>query len=112
MSFSNTETVKVIYQIAEGMKYIHSKKVIHRDLKPTNILLSSDGTVKICDFGISKLMTIEEQTMTRGLGSQKFMAPEILNEEDNYDEKVDVYSFGVVVFFVLSSGQLPKIKLF
>lgn len=94
------------------MKYIHSKKVIHRDLKPTNILLSSDGTVKICDFGISKLMTIEEQTMTRGLGSQKFMAPEILNEEDNYDEKVDVYSFGVDVFFVLSSGQLPKIKLF
>ena len=101
MSFSNTETVKVIYQIAEGMKYIHSKKVIHRDLKPTNILLSSDGTVKICDFGISKLMTIEEQTMTRGLGSQKFMAPEILNEEDNYDVKVDAYSFGIVVFFVI-----------
>ncbi|KAK8890115.1 hypothetical protein M9Y10_034875 [Tritrichomonas musculus] len=109
--FSKEELVKIIYQIAEGMKYIHFKKVIHRDLKPTNILIMSDGTVKICDFGISKLMTIEEQTMTRGLGSQKFMAPEIINEEDYYDEKVDVYSFGVLVFFIMTGGVIPKIKL-
>ena len=110
--FSNEELVKIIYQIAEGMRYIHFKKVIHRDLKPTNILIMSDGTVKICDFGISKLMTIEEQTMTRGLGSQKFMAPEIINEEDYYDEKVDVYSFGVLVFFIMTGGLMPKIKIF
>lgn len=110
--FSKEELVKIIYQIAEAMKYIHFKKVIHRDLKPTNILIASDGTMKICDFGISKLMTVGEQTMTRGLGSQKFMAPEILNEEDHYDEKVDVYSFGVLIFFILSGGQLPQIKLF
>ena len=51
-------------------------------------------------------MTIEEQTMTRGIGSRMLMAPEILD-----DEKVDVYSFGVVVFFILSGGELPKIKL-
>ena len=57
--FSNEELAKIIYQITEGMKYIHFKKVIHRDLKPTNILITSDGTVKICDFGISKLMTLE-----------------------------------------------------
>ena len=63
-------------------------------MKPTNILI--DGLVKIADFGISKLMTIEEPTMTRGIGSQKFMAPEIINEEDHYNEKVDVYSFGVL----------------
>ena len=110
--FNNEELAKIIYQIAEGMKYIHFKKIIHRDLKPTNILIASDGTVKICDFGISKLMTIEEQTMTRGIGSQKFMAPEIINEEEYYDEKVDVYSFGVLVFFILTGGQLPKIKVF
>ncbi|KAK8839454.1 hypothetical protein M9Y10_031808 [Tritrichomonas musculus] len=109
--FSNEELAKIIYQITEGMKYIHFKKVIHRDLKPTNILITSDGTVKICDFGISKLMTLEAQSMTQGIGSQKFMAPEIINEEDHYDEKVDVYSFGVVVFFILSGGQLPKIRI-
>ena len=104
------EVVEIIYQIAEGMKYIHSKKIIHRDLKPTNILIASDGTVKICDFGISKLMTIEEQTMTRGVGSQKFMAPEVINEENFYDEKVDVYSFGVVVIFILG-GDLRNFKV-
>ncbi len=111
-SNKNEELVKIIYQIAEGMKYIHFKKVIHRDLKPTNIMIMSDGTVKICDFGISKLMTIEEQTMTRGVGSQKFMAPEIINEEDYYDEKVDVYSFGVLLFFIMTGGLLPKIRMF
>ncbi|KAK8892802.1 hypothetical protein M9Y10_030047 [Tritrichomonas musculus] len=111
-SLTNEDLAKIIYQIAEGMKYIHFKKVIHRDLKPTNILIGKDGTVKISDFGISKLMTIEEQTMTRGAGSQKFMAPEIINEEEHYDEKVDVYSFGVLVFFILSGGNLPKIKVF
>ena len=105
--FSKEEVVEIIYQIAEVMKYIHSKKIIHRDLKPTNILIADDGTVKICDFGISKIMTIEEQTITRGVGSQKFMAPEIINEDDYYDEKVDD-----VVFFILSGGKLPKIKIF
>ena len=93
------------------MKYIHSKQIIHRDLKPKNILIGSDEIVKVCDFGISKIMTIEEQTMTRGVGSQRFMAPKIINEEQYYDEKVDVYSFGVVVFFILNNGDLSKIKI-
>ncbi|KAK8898171.1 hypothetical protein M9Y10_000443 [Tritrichomonas musculus] len=104
------EIVFTIYQIVEGMKYVHFRKVIHRDLKPTNILVASDGTIKISDFGISKLMTAEEQSMTKGLGTQKFMAPEIINEED-YDSKVDVYSFGVIVFFILSGGEMPTIKI-
>ena len=108
---TNVEIVFSIYQIAEGMKYVHFKNVIHRDLKPTNILISEDGTIKICDFGISKLMTSEEQTMTRGVGSQKFMAPEIINEDVNYDEKVDVYSFGVLVYFMLNRGEMPVIKI-
>lgn len=109
--FSNEEIVKIIYQIIEGMKYIHFKKIIHRDIKPSNILIASDGIVRISDFGISKLMSTRDQSMTLGIGSQKYMAPEIINEEDHYDEKVDVYSFGVVVFFILSGGELPEIKL-
>ena len=109
--FSNEEIVKIIYQIIEGMKYIHFKKIIHRDIKPSNILIASDGTVKISDFGISKLMSVQEQSLTRGVGSQKYMAPEIINEENNYDEKVDVYSFGVLLFYVLSDGKLPDIKI-
>lgn len=101
--------ILVIYQIVEGMKFIHFRKIIHRDLKPTNILIAFDGSIKICDFGISKLMSLEEQTMTRGVGTQRFMAPEIIND-DQYDEKVDVYSFGSLIFFILS-GEFPKIKI-
>ena len=92
------------------MKYIHFRHIIHRDLKPSNIIIANDGTIKICDFGVSKLMTSEAHSITGGVGKPKFMAPEIVNEED-YDEKVDVYSFGVLLFFLLNNGDLSKIKI-
>ena len=63
-SLSNEKIVLSIYQIAEGMKYIHYKKIIYRDLKPTNILIATDGTIKIADFGVAKLMSAEEQAKT------------------------------------------------
>ncbi|KAK8857530.1 hypothetical protein M9Y10_015935 [Tritrichomonas musculus] len=108
---SKVETVIFVYEIVEGMKYVHPQKVIHRDLKPRNILIGKDGHIKISDFGISKLMSSEDQSMTGGVGTQRFMAPEIIDESDIYDEKVDVYSFGVVLFFILTGGELPKIKI-
>ncbi|KAK8849929.1 hypothetical protein M9Y10_018520 [Tritrichomonas musculus] len=107
---TNVDIVFTIYQIVEGMKYVHHRKIIHRDIKPSNILISSDGTIKISDFGISKLMSLDEQSTTGGVGTQKFMAPEIINEE-KYDEKVDVYSFGVLIYFVLNDGDLSEIKI-
>ena len=107
---NNVDIVFTIYQIVEGMKYVHHRKIIHRDIKPSNILISSDGTIKISDFGISKLMSLDEQSTTGGVGTQKFMAPEIINEE-KYDEKVDVYSFGVLIYFVLNEGDLSEIKI-
>ena len=68
--------------------------------------------VQISDFGISKFLTPEEQTsMTSGLGTHKYMAPEVIDEDNNYDEKVDVYSFGVMTFFILTGGELPAIKM-
>lgn len=74
-----------IYQIVEGMKFVHSKNIIHLNLKPTKILISEDGIIKNTDFKISKLITFEDQN-TMGVGTQKFMAPEILSEVD-YNEK-------------------------
>lgn len=107
---SNVEIVIMIYEIIEGMRYVHSQKVIHRDIKPSNILIGKDGKIKISDFGISKIMNAEEQSMTCGVGTQKYMAPEIIDENETYDEKVDVYSFGVVLYFILT-GEVPKIKM-
>lgn len=107
---NNVDIAKCIYQIAEGMKFVHARGFVHRDLKPSNILIAKNGLIRISDFGISKLLTSEEQNTTLGAGTQKFMAPEILKEED-YNEKVDVYSFGVVLFFILSGGKMPKISV-
>lgn len=109
--FSKVDVVKIIYQIAEAMKFVHSKGFVHRDLKPSNILIGFDGLIRISDFGIAKLMSSDEQLSTLGVGTQKFMAPEILLEAENYNEKVDVYSFGVVAFFILSGGKMPKINI-
>lgn len=57
------------------------------------------------------MMAGDQSSITRGVGSHKFMAPEIINEEDHYDEKVDVYSFGVLVLFVLNGGDITCIKI-
>lgn len=109
--FSTINILCWIFQIAEGMKYVHSKNIIHLDLKPGNILVTKDGNVKICDFGIAKLFSPEEMTSISGeLGTAFYMAPEVLNHE-KINEKVDVYSFGVLMFFVLNNGQVPGLKI-
>lgn len=98
------------YEIASGMKFVHLNKIIHRDIKPSNILISEDGHIKVSDFGISKLFLSDEESLSSGVGSRKFMAPEIINEE-KYNEKVDVYSFGVLIYFIISNGEMPKITI-
>ena len=94
------------------MKYIHFKKIIHRDLKPTNILIDKNGTIKICDFGISKYVDPDDfhSSMTKCLGTLFFMAPEILNEKSHYNEKIDIYSFGVLIYFIIK-GEMPNITI-
>ncbi|KAK8845264.1 hypothetical protein M9Y10_021458 [Tritrichomonas musculus] len=96
--FTNAQIVYLIYQIASVMKFIHSKQIIHRNLIPSNILISEDGTVKVCGFGISHLMAIKDQVLIYG---QENLAPELLNENE-YDQKADVFSFGIIVFFMLT----------
>lgn len=103
----------IIYEISDAMNYMHKAGFIHRDLKPENILLDANKHVKVSDFGISTLISLDTQTSyTKGIGTFKFMAPELLAEKDDYNEKVDVYAFGVVVYFILTRGQLPNMNLF
>lgn len=108
-SLSNVQIACIVYQIVEGMKFVHLNGIIHRDLKPHNILIDKDGRVKIADFGIAKLVSLE--TQTSNVGTQKFMAPELLNEVEKYDNKVDVYSFGVLLYWILNNGEMPKITI-
>lgn len=109
-SGSNVEIVFWIYQTAEAMKYVHHCNIVHRDLKPSNLLIGKDGKVRLTDFGISKIMTSEDQSTTMGAGTQRYMAPEIL-VNNRYSKKSDVYSFGVFLYFMLNRGNLPNFIL-
>ena len=109
INLEDIDIVGIIYEICSAMMYIHKMKIIHRDLKTTNILLDFNKHVKICDFGISKVMNLTTETsLTHEIGTLLYMAPELFQPDSQYNEKIDVYAFGVVLYFVLTNGKYPK----
>ena len=111
-SLSDVQKVTVIYEIALALKEIHAKNLIHRDLKPENILVDAKMHVKVDDFDVARIVDVEEQIklLDDEDDSMNFMAPELLEDKKEYDNKVDVYSFGVVVFFILTGGKYPELS--
>ncbi|KAF1334683.1 Tkl protein kinase, partial [Globisporangium splendens] len=94
-----THKTHISLHIAEALTYLHSlrpKKVIHRDLKSKNVLMTADLEAKLSDFGISRERRYEDTHMTAGIGTSFWIAPEVLMGKD-YDEKADIFSFGVVL---------------
>jgi serine/threonine protein kinase len=94
--------LKSLLDICHGMKFLHERKIMHRDLKPQNVLVNKDNKCKLCDFGLAKVMN---ETLTVGaIGTWQYMAPEIMNESETYNEKCDIYSFGIMMheIFTLS----------
>jgi serine/threonine protein kinase len=103
---NSTEAIDIALQVAEGLKKAHSKGIIHRDIKPSNIMITSDGIVKIVDFGLAKLsrgqrLTVDGKTM----GTIAYMSPE-QTRGDDVDERSDIWSLGVVLYEMLT-GKLP-----
>jgi serine/threonine protein kinase len=107
------EAIGIGRQIAEALAYTHERGVIHRDLKPGNLIRTVDGTVKICDFGIARLGTDENVTARLGgntfaVGTPYYMSPEQI-EGTGLDERADLYSFGCVLYELLL-GHPPFFK--
>ncbi|GMT26626.1 hypothetical protein PFISCL1PPCAC_17923, partial [Pristionchus fissidentatus] len=82
--------VSHITSIASGIQYLHRNNTLHRDLKPENVLIDSNGTAKLCDFGISRDFA-NKSTMITVIGTRPYMAPELIRQT-NCSEKIDVWS--------------------
>lgn len=93
-------------QVLRALQHAHDKGIVHRDVKPQNIMLLSDGTIKVADFGIARFARSEHKTMTdKAIGSVHYISPEQARGEQT-DEKADIYSVGVMLYEMLT-GQLP-----
>lgn len=100
------EAVLFTTQILQALEHAHSKGIVHRDIKPQNIMLLQDGTIKVTDFGIARFSSVETRTMTdKAIGSVHYIAPEQAKGELT-DGKTDIYSVGVMLYEMLA-GRLP-----
>jgi serine/threonine protein kinase/tetratricopeptide (TPR) repeat protein len=100
------EAINIAIQTAEGLKLAHGKEIVHRDIKPANIMMTSDGTVKIMDFGLAKRGDKTRLTqMGTTLGTFAYMSPE-QSKGDEVDRRTDIWSLGVVLYEMLT-GKLP-----
>ncbi|TGZ74653.1 hypothetical protein CRM22_000818 [Opisthorchis felineus] len=94
-------------QILEGLYYLHKNRIVHRDIKPDNILVDKhEPLLKISDFGVSKLLMGLERRATSVLGTHCYMAPELLQNKGGYDFSVDIWSFGCTVVYMLTGQPL------
>ena len=109
------QALDCLLQAAQGLEYAHAQGVVHRDVKPSNLILDRDGTVKILDLGIARFQplpsteTAGEQDLTRTgcvLGTIDYMAPEQAINTKLADHRADIYSLGCTLYFLLTGQPL------
>lgn len=105
---SSDQALAIVPQICEALQYAHDEGVVHRDVKPENILVDRRGRVKIADFGLATLRDGDgvAQTSGRVLGTPHYMAPEQLDAPTSIDHRADIFALGVVIYEMLT-GKLP-----
>lgn len=93
----------VAFQMLWGLSYLHQERIIHRDIKPGNVLIQGDGSVKLCDFGLASFS--DKSLQTSVVGTTRYMAPERLRARP-YGRTSDIWSFGLVILECLT-GDIP-----
>jgi serine/threonine protein kinase len=102
---SLADTADLLNQIASALDYAHKNGVVHRDIKPANILLDEDGRAYLADFGIARLLNTAGTTITTGIGTPAYMAPEQFTG-GTIEPRTDIYALGVMLY-VMTVGKLP-----
>jgi serine/threonine protein kinase len=96
-------------QVLKALEFAHSRGIVHRDIKPSNIIVTPKNTIKIVDFGVAKMLGMENLVNTQvgsKMGTYLYMSPEQVKSEENIGAQTDIYSFGIVIFEMLT-GRVP-----
>uniref|UniRef100_G3QAS5 non-specific serine/threonine protein kinase n=1 Tax=Gasterosteus aculeatus TaxID=69293 RepID=G3QAS5_GASAC len=96
---------EIACQLVSALYYLHSHRILHRDMKPQNILLGKSGVVKLCDFGFARAMSVSTMVLTSIKGTPLYMSPELV-EEKPYDHTADLWSLGCILY-ELHTGAPP-----
>ena len=104
---------EMIKQILSGLEFLHGHNILHRDLKPRNVLVDITGRMRLADFGVSRVLKDDETTIyTHGKGTEEWMAPEVIEarnveKKGPFKRKSDVHAAGLISFFILTKGEHP-----
>eukprot|EP00891_Asterochloris_glomerata_P009732 jgi/Astpho2/9732/e_gw1.00149.41.1_t len=106
LKLDDQKRIRIALDVARGMNYLHSCKppIVHRDLKSPNLLVDKDLTVKVCDFGMSRVRRTTLLSSKTQAGTPEWTAPEVLRSQ-SYNEKSDVYSFGVILWELMTNKE-------
>lgn len=96
----------IVEPLCQGLSYLHGRGLVHRDVKPSNVYLGTDGRVTLLDFGILKETSKDTTTTGHVLGTLRFMAPEQLTGDPPVDARADIYALGILLYRMLA-GQTP-----
>lgn len=106
--FSEAQVAAMVSNMVQGLVYLHHHKILHRDIKAGNVLLTSEGKAKLADFGVSAKLTHTLQKKNTMVGSPYWMAPEVISQKkkEGYDMKTDIWSLGITAI-ELAEGKPP-----
>jgi predicted Ser/Thr protein kinase len=105
---SEDEILKITQAVGSALTYAHHKDILHRDVKPSNVLLADDGEIYLADFGLARLASVVDSTLSAEIlvGTPQYISPEQASGVKELDERSDVYCFGVMLY-EMSVGRVP-----
>lgn len=94
------DALSIMVQVCDGLAFAHERRTVHRDVKPANIIVTQDGTVKLVDFGLAEVLGTH--SFAGGAGTYAYMAPEDFHEDEQSDRQSDIWSVGIILFETLA----------